>query len=153
MTIRAFVPALVAMIALVACGGGGGGGGDTTPPPTQQPQQPQTIAFANAGPVYAYLEDGVYSNPASGGAGVGAITYKSDTPSAATVDVTTGRVTINSVGDVVITASKAGDGSFTAAQASYSLHIATKTVGINAWIGSSDTDVTFLSNYLTLNFT
>ena len=156
MTFRAFFAALLVAVALAACGGGGGGGGggagggdQQTPPPPQA----QSISFANAGPVNAFLDDAAYSNPASGGAGTGAITYTSSMPSVAKVDANTGQVTIIAVGDVAITASKAADANYETAQASYSMHIAPRTVGINAWIGSSDTEVSFLSDYLEMDFT
>jgi hypothetical protein len=151
MTFRAFSVALLAAVALAACGGGGGGGGQPQPPPP--PPQAQSISFANAGPVNAFLDDASYSNPASGGAGTGAITYASSMPSVATVDANSGQVTMLTDGDVVITASKAADANYTAAQASYSIHIAPRSIGINAWIGPSDTVVSFLSDYLEMNFT
>lgn len=147
---RVSLVALLAAVALAACGGGGGGGGKEPPPPSQQTQ---SISFANAGPVYAFPGDAAYSNAAAGGAGTGAITYTSNMPSVAKVDASTGQVTMVAVGDVVITASKAADASYKAAEASYSLHIASRTVGINAWIGSSDTDVSFFSDYLAMDFT
>lgn len=67
--------------------------------------------------------------------------------------VTPGQVTIVTVGDVVITAVKAADANYKGAQASYSMSIAPRTVGIKAWIGSSDTEVSFLSDYLEMDFT
>ena len=155
MTFRALLATLLVAVSLVACGGGGGGGGNDNQPPTSTPPPPQaqSISFANAGPVNAFLEDATYSNPASGGAGTGAITYTSNLPTLAKVDASTGQVTILAVGDVVITASKAADANYNAAQASYSLHIAPRTVGISAWIGSSDTELSFFSDYLTMDFT
>lgn len=152
MTFRALLATLLVAVSLVACGGGGGGN-DNQLPPTPPPPQAQSISFANAGPVNAFLEDAAYSNPASGGAGTGAITYTSNLPSLAKVDASTGQVTILAVGDVVITASKAADANYNAAQASYSMHIAPRTVGISAWIGSSDTELSFFSDYLTMDFT
>ena len=149
MTFRAFSLALL-VAALAACGGGGGGGGQPPPPP---PPQAQSIAFANAGPVNAFLDDASYSNPASGGAGTGVITYTSSMPSVAKVDANTGQVTMVADGDVVIAASKAADANYTAAQASYSMHIAPRAIGINAWIGPSDTEVSFFSDYLAMDFT
>jgi len=152
MTFRALLATLLVAGSLGACGGGGGGD-DNQPPPTPPPPQAQSISFANAGPVNAFLEDAAYSNPASGGAGTSAITYTSNLPSLAKVDASTGQVTILAVGDVVITAAKAADANYTAAQASYSMHIAPRTVGISAWIGSSDTELSFFSDYLTMDFT
>ncbi len=74
-------------------------------------------------------------------------------PSVAKVDANTGKVTLVTVGDVVISASKAADANYTAAQASYSMRIAPRTIGINAWIGPSDTEVSFFSDYLDMDFT
>jgi len=153
MTFRTSFVGLLVAVALIACGGGGGGSGDQQTPPPPPWQQAQSISFTNAGPVYALLDDTTYSNPASGGVGTGAVTYTSSMPSVATVDANTGRVTIVAVGDVTITASKAADANYEAAQASYSMHIAPRTVGINAWIGSSDTEVAFFSDYLAMSFT
>ena len=152
MTFRTSFAALLAAVAVAACGGGGGGGGDqqTPPPPSQQAQ---SIAFANAGPVNAFLGDATYSNPASGGLGTGVITYTSSLPAVATVNSNTGQVTLVADGDVVITASKAADANYEAAQASYTMHVAPRTVGITAWIGSSDTEVAFSADYLAMNFT
>ncbi len=148
MTLRAYLAGLLT-VALAACGGGGGGAPPTSPPPSPQAQ---SISFANAGPVNAILDDASYSNPASGGAGTGAITYTSSMPSLAKVDANTSQVTLVTVGDVVITASKASDANYLAAQASYSMHIAPRTIGINAWIGPSDTQVSFISDYLEMDF-
>ena len=154
MTFRALLASLLVAVSLAACGGGGGGNDNPPPtPPSPPPPQAQSISFANPGPVNAFLEDAAYSNPASGGEGTGAITYTSNLPSLAKVDASTGQVTILAIGDVVITASKAADANYNAAQASYSMHIAPRTVGINAWIGASDTELSFFSDYLTMDFT
>ena len=150
--VRFLVVALVASAGLTGCGGGGGGG-DNQPPPVLQPPQAQSISFATAGPVYSFLGDPPSANVASGGAGTGAVTYTSDTPSVATVDVNSGQVTIVAVGDATITASKAADANYQSAQATYKLHIAPRSIGINAWIGPSDTEVSFQSPYLGLDFT
>jgi hypothetical protein len=150
MILRGFGVALLAA-GLVACGGGGGGE-TQPPPPTSTTPQAQSVAFANAGPVSVFVDDATYSNPASGGAGTGAISYTSNLPAVAKVDTNTGQVTMIGAGDVVITASKAADTSYTAARASYTLHIAVRTIGISAWIGPSDTEISFFSDYLPLDF-
>ena len=158
--VRGFLVALVAGLGLTGCGGGGDGGGGNTQPPPGPPAAPappapqaQSISFATAGPVYSFLGDSPTTNVASGGAGTGAITYTSDTPSVATVDVNSGAVTIVAVGDVTITASKAADANYQSAQASYKLDIAPRSIGIKAWIGPSDTQVSFQTSYLGLDFT
>jgi Big-like domain-containing protein len=84
--------------------------------------QPQTIAFATAGPVTRPIADGSYTNAASGGAGTGAITYQSSSTAVATVN-STGVVTFVTAGQATITASKAADANYLAATASYSLTI------------------------------
>src|SRR5438309_56135 len=73
---------------LAACGGGGGGGG--AGPVSAPPPKSQSIAFAQAGPVYRFAGDAAYANLASGGGGAGAISYSSDTTAVATVDSQSG---------------------------------------------------------------
>jgi hypothetical protein len=121
---------------LTACGGGGGGG--PTPPPTPQAQ---TIAFADAGPLYKFSGNSAFANLASGGGGSGAITYTSDTPAVATVDAASGQVTIVGTGVANITASKAADTRYLAAQASYELRVAVRDVAVTAWVGTADTQI------------
>lgn len=124
---------------LTACGGGGGGGGGPPPPPTPQAQ---TIAFADAGPLYKFAGDAAFANVASGGGGSGAITYASDTPAVATVDATSGQITIVGAGVATITASKAADSLYLAAQASYELRVAAAhDVAVTAWVGAADTQI------------
>src|SRR5579872_1060756 len=124
--LRANVTALVGAILLSACGGGG-----SQPPPPQS----QSIAFAQAGPLYKFQGDSQYSNTASGGVGTGAITYSSDTPKVATVDANSGAVTIIGTGTAQITAAKAADPSYNSAKASYSLFVAPRSVAVSAWVG------------------
>ena len=97
-----------------ACGGGGGGG------PQQPPAQPQTIAFATAGPVTSGVGTTV-TNIASGGAGTGAITYASGATNVATVNATTGVATLVGTGSATITATKAASSGFNSATATYQL--------------------------------
>ena len=85
---------------------------------------PQTISFADAGPVSRTFGDAAFTNAASGGSGSGAITYVSVTPAVATVDAATGAVTIVSAGTTSISATKAADAAHLAAQASYTLTVA-----------------------------
>ncbi len=87
---------------------------------------PQTISFAEPGPIRQVVGlDTTYSNIASGGKGTGAITYTSSNPSVATVDATTGAVTLVGMGTTTITATKAADAFFQQAQASYVLNFDT----------------------------
>ncbi len=105
--------------------------------------QPQTIAFAQPGELYKFLNDPAYSNVATGGSGTGAISYASDAPAVATVDAASGQVTITGIGAARITASKAADPNYLAATASYLLRIAPRSVGVKGWIGPSDAELTF----------
>jgi N-acetylneuraminic acid mutarotase len=118
-----------------ACGGGGGGGSPPPPPPPQS----QTIAFATAGPVSGALGTTV-TNTASGGGGTGAITYASSNVSAVTVNATTGAATAVGLGSATITASKAADANFTAAQATYVMNV--QSAGsVHAWVGEQTSEV------------
>ena len=148
-------------VGLIACGGGGGRGsggsgnddpGGNPPPPQPQPQ-PQSISFAEPGPVYKFAGDVSYANVATGGSGTGAVTYSSDTPAVVTVEASTGAVTIVGLGSAQITASKAADANYTAAQASYTLRIAPRTVDMTAWIGPADAEITFAPEAAALEFT
>ncbi len=98
---------------LSACGGGGG-------PPQQPPPQPQTIAFATAGPMSLAVGSTI-ANIATGGAGTGAITYASSNTAVATVNATSGTATVLTVGTTTITATKAASSGFTSATATYQL--------------------------------
>ena len=70
--------------------------------------QPQSIAFATAGPVSRPFADGLYTNVAAGGAGTGAITYGSSNTAVASVTAD-GLVVFAAAGTVVITATKAAE--------------------------------------------
>jgi hypothetical protein len=133
------VAALAALI--TSCGGG-----DDDSPPPNPAQQPQTISFANAGPVTRDLLDGVYTNAASGGAGSGLITYESANLQVATVNSVTGAVTPVTPGSVQITATKAADLNYLSATAAYTLNLLPPDeVPFGAAIGAQDTQVTFPS--------
>jgi hypothetical protein len=116
-----------------ACGGGGAGG--------SPPLQSQSISFAQAGPLYVFVGDGSFSNLASGGSGTGAITYSTDTPAAASVNATSGLVTINGAGVAEITATKAGDSTYQSATAVYQVRVAPRSVTVTGWIGPDDAQV------------
>ena len=84
---------------------------------------PQTISFADAGPVRKVI--GLHTgfvNQASGGSGGGAIAYSSSNPAVATVDPATGEAIIVGLGSTTITAIKASD-AFVEAQDSYVLNV------------------------------
>jgi hypothetical protein len=132
---------------LAACGGGGGGTGGTTSQPL-----PQSIGFADAGPLYKFLGDAPYTDAASGGQGSGEVTYVSDTPTVATVDQASGMVTIQGAGVASITATKGADTVYASAQATYSVRVSPKSVAVLAWVGQSDTQVQFPAIPLQLDF-
>ena len=66
---------------------------------------------------------GVLTNIASGGDGAGAISYNSDTPSTATVDVSNGVISIIANGTTIITATKAEDANYLSASSFYTLTV------------------------------
>ena len=94
---------------------------------------PQTITFpnANAGITRTY-GDATFTHVASGGTGSGAITYTSSNTAVATVNATSGLVTIKGAGTATITAIKAADGAYAEATASYALTVNKATVTITA---------------------
>jgi hypothetical protein len=85
-------------------------------------KEDQTISFADAGPIAMTVPD-TQTNTASGGAGIGAITYASGTGSVATVNVTTGEVTAVAEGSSIITATKAADDDYNEAQDTYTVNV------------------------------
>ena len=89
-----------------------------TPPPVAQ-----TIAFANAGPITRTVGNAPFTNTASGGGGTGAITYSSGNLAVATVNATSGQVTIVAAGTAIITANKAASAGYLAATANYTLNV------------------------------
>ena len=68
--------------------------------------------------------DAVFTFTPTGGSGIGAITYESSASTVATISATSGEVTIGSAGTTTITATKAGDATYSEATASYTLNIA-----------------------------
>ncbi|MEM8593252.1 MAG: kelch repeat-containing protein [Pseudomonadota bacterium] len=85
--------------------------------------QKQRIAFTESGSVSRHLSTESYVNQADGGDGSGEITYTSSNPSVATVDPTTGRVTLISKGWTTIMATKRADKKFAQARVSYQLNV------------------------------
>jgi hypothetical protein len=81
-----------------------------------------TIVFADGSAVSKIIGSGAYTNAVSG-VGSGAVTYRSGTPTTATVDVSTGAVTPVAAGTTVITASKAATSTHTAATNTYTLTV------------------------------
>ncbi len=52
-------------------------------------------------------------------------------------------VTVVAVGLAQVTATKAADASYLSAQATYTLRVAPRTAAMSAWIGASDTEISF----------
>src|ERR1700760_4516599 len=109
MRVHRVLPILLLCL-LSACGGGGGGGGGGTPPAATP------LAFATPGPIEKTYGDASFTNAASGGSG--SITYSSNATAVATVDASSGAVTIMGAGNATITAADSSS------QKSYSLVIA-----------------------------
>jgi len=97
-----------------------------------------TIAFANTSNETRTYGDAAFTKAITNtGAGSGAITYSSGTPATATVNSTTGAVTILVPGTTVITAAKASDGIYAQATASYTLTVNKKDVTITGLSASN----------------
>ncbi|MEI8272385.1 MAG: carbohydrate binding domain-containing protein [Paludibacter sp.] len=91
------------------------------------------LTFATPTPVSKTYGNAVFTNAASSTAGsAGAVTYASGNTAVATVDVNSGQVSIVGAGSSVITASIAANGIYGAANASYTLNVAQKSLTITA---------------------
>jgi hypothetical protein len=99
----------------------------------------QTIAFAVAGPRNVLLAS-TSNNAAGGGAGTGAITYASNNTNAVTVNATTGAATAVGLGSASITAIKAADANYNAAQTAYVVNVQTAD-SVHAWVGEQGSEV------------
>src|ERR1700676_3741330 len=114
---------------LGACGGGGGGGASAPPP--------SPLTFATPGPIDKTYGDASFTNAASGGSG--SITYSSNATGVATVDASSGAVTITGAGNATIAAADSSS------QKSYSLVVAkaaqsvtvSGTATVDAVVGAS----------------
>ena len=114
-----------------------------------------SIAFADPGPVTKAYGDPTFTNAITNtGSGTGAITYDSSVKSVATVNTTTGEVTILTVGTTTITATKAGDATYEKATAMYILNV-TKAAGstVSAPTMASKTIDSITINAVTVNTT
>lgn len=81
------------------------------------------LSFAQAGLVQRTESDANFSNLVRGGSGAGAVSYSSSDTTVASVDAMTGEVSIHAPGTTVITATKASDGNYQSASASYTLQV------------------------------
>ncbi|WLQ12973.1 Ig-like domain-containing protein [Hahella aquimaris] len=101
----------------------------------------QVIAFLDAGPVYAYVEDAV-NNPASTvEGGVGVITYSVDNADVAIAAAGDGVFNIVGIGDAVVTATKAGDANHNPVSLEYRISAIETGVGAAAFVGATNTQV------------
>jgi hypothetical protein len=96
------------------------------PPANPDPPSPtaQAIAFADTGPINKVFGDSDFTNAAADGDGIGAVTYASGNAAVASVDPSTGKVTIVAAGTAQITAIKAADSAYLSAQGSYTITVA-----------------------------
>ena len=83
-------------------------------------RQPQTLSFSESTVSYDIDEGGDFPEPALEGAKT-AVTYSSSNETVATVDLSTGAVTVKKVGSAVITATAAGNAEYQAATAKYTI--------------------------------
>ena len=131
---------------LAACGGGGGARRNptsTTPPPVFLVNQ--SITFEGGiGYLERRLDQGEYTKIATGYSGTGAITYSSSNPQVATVNPTTGTVTLIGAGQADIKARIAADAVYQAAEITYTL-VVPRPEGIpfDASIGDTGAQVIF----------
>ena len=86
----------------------------------------QTVTFA-IGSIAKTFGDPSFTNTAST-SGTGAITYASDKSAVATVNASTGEVTIKGAGTAIITATAAATSTHAEGQASYTLNVSAKTI-------------------------
>ena len=87
----------------------------------------QTVTFATAGPIAKFFGDSSFTNAAST-TGTGTITYASNKSAVATVNASTGEVTIKGAGTAIITATAAETATHSAGQASYTLTVSPKAI-------------------------
>ena len=83
---------------------------------------PSTIVFANGATVTKQIGSGAYTNTVTGD-GTGTISYTSGTQGVATVNLTTGEVTLGAVGITIITATKTATSTHAAVAATYTLTV------------------------------
>ena len=82
-----------------------------------------TLAFATPTSVSKIIGDAAFSNAATSSIAVSGISYSSGNTAVATVDASTGSVTIVSAGSAVITASFAATGNYNASSSTYTLNV------------------------------
>lgn len=107
-------------LCLTACGGGSNSSSPGNPGTNSQlaNQAPLTFEFTL---ITVGLWSNFPTNLLSGGSGTGGITYSSSDPRVATIDASTGALTLVAPGSTTITATKAADSNYLSASASYDL--------------------------------
>lgn len=111
--------AITLLSAFMGCGGGGGVGGNETP---ETKLRQASLSFAQPSVTIA-VDENPAINQLSGGSGSGRIRYASSDVSVASVNETTGEITIIGGGITTITAVKHGDATYQSASASYTLNV------------------------------
>lgn len=97
----------------------------------------QDVSFANAGPIAKVFGDSNFTNAASNAtAGGGAITYSGNNDAVATVNASTGEVTIVGAGTVTVTATAAATATHGKTTASYVLNVSAMTVVPNVTLAA-----------------
>lgn len=96
----------------------------------------QTLSFADSAKTAAY-GDAAFTVTATHTAGDGAVTYASDDTDVATVNASTGAVTIVGTGSATITATAAETADYAPATDSYTLTVGQKEVGLT-WSGDAN---------------
>lgn len=97
----------------------------------------QDVSFANAGPIAKVFGDSNFTNAASNAtAGGGAITYSGNNDAVATVNASTGEVTIVGAGTVTVTATAAATATHGKTTASYVLNVSAMTVAPNVTLAA-----------------
>lgn len=89
-----------------------------------------TISFATPTSVIKNYGDPAFTNSASSNS-AGALNYSSGTPDVATVDASSGQVTIVAAGSTVITVSQAANGIYDVGSKTYTLTVAPKSLSIS----------------------
>jgi len=111
---------------------------------------PSTIVFADGATVQRQIGSGNYTNAVSGD-GTGAITYESGTTTTATVNATTGEVTLVAVGSTVITATKVTTATHETVTNTYTLTVTAIPVIFSA-LAANGTSGSVTTTALTLFF-
>lgn len=97
----------------------------------------QDVSFADAGPIAKTFGDSNFTNAASNAtAGGGAITYSGNNDAVATVNASTGEVTIVGAGTVTVTATAAATATHSKTTASYVLNVSAMTVVPNVTLAA-----------------